>query len=115
MILAGLGTGLYYPLLPTVGLDIAKPKYQGQTLALFRTFRDFGYFTGTIGLILLVYVSGSSITSLKIVISFVGVLMIIIALFFLLTLRETRPIWPFYEEFKKQIILIDVDVKRSVN
>ena len=41
--------------------------------------------------------------------------MIIIALFFLLTLRETRPIWPFYEEFKKQIILIDVVVKRSVN
>ena len=115
MFLAGLGTGLYYPLLPAVGLDIAKPKYQGQTLALFRTFRDFGYFTGTIGLILLVYVSGSSIISLKIVISFVGVLMIIIALFFLLTLRETRPIWPFYEEFKKQIILIDVVVKRSVN
>ncbi len=115
MFLAGFGTGLYYPLLPAVGLDIAKPKYRGQTLALFRTFRDFGYFTGPIGLILLVYISGSSIQSLTYGIAFTGILMILIGGFFSVILRETRPIWPFFEEFVKQIILIKQVVKKSVN
>ena len=114
MFSAGIGTGLYYPLLPTIGLDIAKPKYRGQTLALFRTFRDFGYFTGPICLIILVYIRGSTIKSLTFAIAFTGVLMLFIAGSFILTLRETRPIWPFFQEFVKQIVLIKLVVKKSV-
>ena len=113
MLLAGIGTGFYYPLLPALGLDIAKPKYRGQTLALFRTFRDFGYFTGPICLILLVYVSGSSIIRLNYAIAFTGILMIVIGGFFSLILRETRPIWPFFEEFVTQVMLIKQLVKKS--
>ena len=114
LVMAGLGTGLYYPLLPAVGLDIAKPKYQGQTLALFRTFRDFGYFTGPIFLIILVYLNGASIKSVPWVITFTGALMLLLAFFILVTLRETRPIWPFFEAFVMQIELIQKDVKKSV-
>lgn len=115
MFLAGFGTGLYYPLLPAVGLDIAKPKYQGQTLALFRTFRDFGIFTGPIFLIILVYLSGSSIQSLTYAIAFTGLVMLLIGVFFSIILRETRPIWPFFTVFVKQIVLIKEVVKKSVS
>ena len=114
MICAGFGTGLYYPLLPAVGLDIAKPKYRGQTLALFRTFRDFGYFTGPICLIILIYLTGSTIKSLSFAIIFTGLVLITISLFFAIILRETRPIWPFFEEFVNQIEFIKQVVNKSV-
>ena len=114
MISAGFGTGLYNPLLPAVGLDIAKPKYRGQTLALYRTFRDFGYITGPIFLIILVYLSGSTIKSLSYAIIFTGLVLITISLFFTIILRETRPIWPFFEEFVNQIESIKQVVNKSV-
>jgi MFS family permease len=113
--LAGIGTGLYYPLLPAVGLDIAKPKYQGQTLALFRTFRDFGYFTGPIVLLFLVYMTGSSIKNLTLAITCTSILMVLIATFFLISLRETRPIWPFYNEFVMHSLMVQEIIKKSIH
>jgi uncharacterized protein Yka (UPF0111/DUF47 family) len=113
MIMAGLGTGLYYPLLPAIGLDISKPKYQAQTLALFRSIRDFGYFTGPFALALLIWITGSTINNLVFASTFVGILLIVIAILFILILRETRPSWPFFEDFMEHSYVIKKVVDKS--
>lgn len=114
MVLSGLGTGLYYPLLPALGLDIAKPKYQAQTLALFRSIRDFGYFTGPIVLAVIIWLSGSTINNLVVASTFTGIIMILISIIFFVILRETRPSWPFYDEFVSHAFTINKTVEKSV-
>lgn len=112
--LAGLGTGLYYPLLPAIGLDIVIPDVQGQTLGMFRAIRDFGYFTGPIFLSVLVFFAGSTVNDLSVAALFTGCLMLVVAGFFTLLLRETRPNWPYFEEICEHTTEVQRVVEESV-
>lgn len=91
-ILAGLGYGMYYPVLPAMTADLAPLDIKATALGLYRGFRDSGYFTGAILLGLLTeYLSVSTTFYLTAAVMFMG------SMAALTVIRETRPSWPFFE------------------
>ncbi len=109
MALAGLGVGLYYPTLSTITADITSEEARAQYMALFRSLRDFGFFTGALLLGLasqaaLTYLSPTLVGS-KEVLGKIPFYISIVLLFGALIgsfvmLKETNPIW---QEFDKSL------------
>ena len=92
VIIAGIGVGLYYPVLPAVSADVVRPELKGSALGLYRSLRDAGYFTGPILLGLIV-----DIYNIELAFSTVFSLLIICAGAVLIIVKETRPGWPAFE------------------
>ncbi len=92
VIMAGVGVGLYYPVLPAVSADVVRPELKGSALGLYRSLRDAGYFTGPILLGLIV-----DIYNIELAFSMVFSLLIICAGAVLVVVKETRPGWPAFE------------------
>lgn len=90
--IAGIGVGLYYPVLPAVSADVVRPELKGSALGLYRSLRDTGYFTGPILLGLIV-----DIYNIKLAFSTVFSLLVICAGAVLIAVKETRPGWPAFE------------------
>jgi len=101
VILAGIGIGLYYPVLPAVSADVVRPELKGSTLGLYRSLRDAGYFTGplVLGLIIDIY-------NIKLAFSIVFSLLIICAAAISIVVKETRPGWPAFEYSIKHTELV---------
>jgi len=100
-ILAGIGVGLYYPVLPAVSADVVRPELKGSALGLYRSLRDAGYFTGPLILGLIV-----DIYNIKLAFSLVFSLLIICAGAVLIIVKETRPGWPAFEYSIKHTELV---------
>ncbi|MHA1206949.1 MAG: MFS transporter, partial [Candidatus Hodarchaeales archaeon] len=47
-LLGGVGVGLYYPVLPSISVDITNEEQKSYVIGFFRSFKDLGYFTGPI-------------------------------------------------------------------
>ena len=100
-LLIGLSMGMYYPTLPAITVDVLPLEIKGRALGLYRSIRDYGYFTGALILGLIVKSVGFApafyVTSSLIL---VGSLL---TFFFV---RETRPSWPIYEMVLQHLELI---------
>ncbi len=125
-ILAGIGTAIYYPSLPSITRDVVPIVKREQSLGLYRASLDSGYFTGPLiamGLTfaatnLTIWNNTSEIrleNQLKFPFLVIGITLGVIALSFLFLAMETRPGWvqasislkhsnkvkEFYAEIKK--------------
>lgn len=92
IILAGIGVGLYYPVLPAFSADVVRPELKGSALGLYRSLRDAGYFTGPLILGLIADTYNIELTFFT-----VFYLLIICAGIILIAVKETRPGWPAFE------------------
>jgi len=46
--LGGFGVGLYYPILPSMAVDIAPDAEKSKIIGIYRAIKDLGYFTGPV-------------------------------------------------------------------
>ncbi|MCE7743396.1 MAG: MFS transporter [Candidatus Heimdallarchaeota archaeon] len=130
-ILAGIGTAIYYPSLPSITRDVVPIVKREQSLGLYRASLDSGYFTGPLIAMGLTFSAtklniwnNPEITDpikiqlenqLKFPFLIIGIILGVIALSFLFLATETRPGWvqasislkhskkvrDFYSEIKK--------------
>ncbi len=103
-ILAGIGTSIYYPSLPSVTRDVVPIIKREQSLGIYRASLDSGYFTGPLIAIGLVFAatdvnlwgSNSSLDTanmIKFPFLIIGIILGLIAISFLFLAIETRPGW----------------------
>ncbi|MHA1200136.1 MAG: MFS transporter [Candidatus Heimdallarchaeaceae archaeon] len=130
-ILAGIGTAIYYPSLPSITRDVVPIVKREQSLGLYRASLDSGYFTGPLIAMGLTFAAAklniwnnpkvldpTTIqleNQLKFPFLIIGIVLCVIALSFLFLAIETRPGWvqasislkhskkvrDFYDEIKK--------------
>ncbi len=103
-ILAGIGTSIYYPSLPSITRDVVPIVKREQSIGLYRASLDSGYFTGPLIAIGLVF-SASNINiwgsesaldranMLKFPFLVIGIALGLLAFSFLIFAIETRPGW----------------------
>ena len=101
-ILGGVGVGLYYPILPTISVDITNEEQKSYVIGFFRSFKDLGYFTGPIlaGLVASLWyndVSTNLMVILRLPLSLAGFLLLFAGLGLFFLVRETRPGWGQFE------------------
>ena len=88
--------GLYYPILPSIAVDITSEEQKSYIIGFFRAFKDLGYFTGPLlaGFIALLWYDSNLQLDvvLHIPLNFASFLLILAAIG-LLFVRETRPGW----------------------
>ncbi|MHA1397609.1 MAG: MFS transporter, partial [Candidatus Heimdallarchaeaceae archaeon] len=107
-IVAGFGTALYYPSLPSITRDIVPIVKREQSIGLYRSTLDSGYFSGPLIAIGLVYAaqnlllwnfneSTSQVLKLENMIKFpfliIGSALCLISVLFIIFSKETRPGW----------------------
>ncbi len=104
MIVAGIGTAVYYPSLPSITRDVVPIVKREQSLGIYRASLDSGYFTGPLIAIGLVF-SATSLSiwgpatsnnidnMLKFPILVIAVILGLLAISFLIFATETRPGW----------------------
>jgi len=104
MIVAGIGTAVYYPSLPSITRDVVPIVKREQSLGIYRASLDSGYFTGPLIAIGLVFsasslsiwgpVTGNNINNmLKFPFLVISIILGILAISFLIFATETRPGW----------------------
>ncbi|MCK4896791.1 MAG: MFS transporter, partial [Candidatus Heimdallarchaeota archaeon] len=104
MIVAGIGTAVYYPSLPSITRDVVPIVKREQSLGIYRASLDSGYFTGPLIAIGLVFsatslsiwgpATGNNIDNmLKFRFLVIAVILGLLALSFLIFATETRPGW----------------------
>lgn len=104
MIVAGIGTAVYYPSLPSITRDVVPIVKREQSLGIYRASLDSGYFTGPLIAIGLVF-SATSLSiwgpatsnnidnMLKFPFLVIAVILGLLAISFLIFATETRPGW----------------------
>ncbi|MHA1817171.1 MAG: MFS transporter, partial [Candidatus Heimdallarchaeaceae archaeon] len=104
MIIAGIGTAVYYPSLPSITRDVVPIVKREQSLGIYRASLDSGYFTGPLIAIGLVF-SASSLAiwgpatsnnidnMLRFPFLVIAVILGLLAISFLIFATETRPGW----------------------
>ncbi len=99
--LIGLGTGLYYPIMPAISTDVVPSNVKGRALGLFRAIRDYGYFTGAIFLgIVTSAFSYQHAFYVTVALLGVGTLAIFAGI------KETRPFWPALELVEEHVLKV---------
>jgi len=96
--IGGIGVGLYYPILPSIPVDITNDEDKPRIIGLYRAFKDLGYFTGPLiaGIALQYWFNTNNEINLNIPIILAGSLLLIGA-FMLIFVRETRPGWTQFQ------------------
>ena len=103
-ILAGLGTSIYYPSLPSITRDVVPIVKREQSLGIYRASLDSGYFTGPLIAIGLVFAATDinlwgtnsnleTANMLKFPFLIIGIVLGVLAISFLFLAIETRPGW----------------------
>ncbi|MCK4848974.1 MAG: MFS transporter, partial [Candidatus Heimdallarchaeota archaeon] len=101
-ILGGVGVGLYYPVLPSIAVDITNEEQKSYVIGFFRSFKDLGYFTGPLlaGLVASLWytdVNPSLKVILRLPLSLAGFILLFAGLGLFFLVRETRPGWGQFE------------------
>ena len=99
--LIGLGVGLYYPIMPAISTDVVPSGVKGRALGLYRSIRDYGYFTGAIFLGLISGIGYDYAFILTIFLLGVGAVAIDLGI------KETKPFWPAYDESLRHALKIE--------
>ena len=92
-LLLGFGTGLFYPVLSIIAIDIVVRPAQGEMVGIFRSIRDFGYFTGAFIICILAWVFGGKLEDLSVVGLLIALLMLFSAFLQTILIRESHPPW----------------------
>jgi len=87
-VILGVGVGLYYPIMPAISADVVPSGVKGRALGLYRSIRDYGYFTGALALGLVSGLDYRYAFALTVGLLFVG------AVAMALGVKETKPFWP---------------------
>ena len=100
--LAGVGVGLYYPVLPSISVDITNEEQKSYVIGFFRSFKDLGYFTGPLlaGLVANLWyndVSSNLAIILRLPLSLASFILLFAGLGLFFLVRETRPGWGQFE------------------
>ncbi len=88
----GVGVGMYYPIMPAISADVVPSGVRGRALGLYRSLRDYGYFTGALALALMSSLGMGYAFLLTVALLGAGVLVVALGV------KETRPYWPAYEQ-----------------
>ncbi|MFW9905193.1 MAG: MFS transporter [Candidatus Thorarchaeota archaeon] len=108
--LGGMGVGLYYPILPSISVDIAPESEKQKIIGLYRAIKDSGYFTGPllVGLIAqLWYDSNPQLDMvLHVPLAFISILLLLGAIS-VVVVRETRPGWAQFQTTLKHAQLVE--------
>ncbi|MCG3218836.1 MAG: MFS transporter, partial [Candidatus Heimdallarchaeota archaeon] len=99
--IGGIGCSLYYPVLPSISVDIAPPEIKTQIIGRYRAALDSGYVVGPFILAIIAWISYSYYTDTDKAVEMAltapffvfGGLQVMIVFFFLFFVRETRPAW----------------------
>ncbi|MFX0013306.1 MAG: MFS transporter [Promethearchaeota archaeon] len=109
----GIGVGLYYPVLPSISVDISPEAEKPKIIGLYRAIKDLGYLTGPIlaGFVAqLWYDSNPRLEQvLRIPLTFAGLLLLIGAIS-LVIVRETRPGWAQFQTTLKHARIVEQSV-----
>lgn len=111
--LGGVGVGLYYPVLPSIAVDIAPEAEKARVIGFYRAIKDFGYFTGPLLAGLVAQLWYDTDPRLELVLHvplvFAG-LMLLIGAISLAIVRETRPGWAQFQTTLEHAQLVEESV-----
>lgn len=112
----GVGVGLYYPVLPSIAVDISPETEKSRIIGFYRAVKDSGYFTGPLvaGFVMQLwydaYPNLEQTERLKLVLSvplaFAGLILLIGALSIVIV-RETRPGWAQFQTTLEHAQLVE--------
>jgi MFS family permease len=92
-IILGLGTGMFYPILTVIAIDIVVRPLQGEMIGILRSIRDLGYFTAPFLVCIVAFLLGGRLEDLSTVGVLIAFLLVFTAILQLFFLRESRPPW----------------------
>ena len=98
--LAGVGVGLYYPILPTISVDIAPETEKSKIIGSYRAVKDLGFFTGPLVACLVAqlwYDIGQPLELLLHVPFVFASILLLVGAISIALVRETRPGWAQFE------------------
>ncbi|MFX1515848.1 MAG: MFS transporter [Promethearchaeota archaeon] len=108
--LGGIGVGLYYPILPSISVDIAPESEKQKIIGIYRAIKDLGYFTGPLLTGLVAQLWYDSNPRLEIVLhvplAFVSLLLLLGAIN-IVVVRETRPGWVQFQTTVEHAQLVE--------
>lgn len=109
--IGGIGVGLYYPVLPSIAVDIAPEAEKPKVIGFYRAIKDLGYFTGPLvaGLVAQIWYDTNPQdfnSILRVPLLFAGLLLLIGAIG-LIIVRETRPAWTQFETTVEHAQLVE--------
>ncbi|MFX0084028.1 MAG: MFS transporter [Candidatus Hodarchaeota archaeon] len=109
--MGGIGVGLYYPILPSIAVDITSDQDKPRIIGLYRAIKDFGYFTGPLaaGLVAQYWYDTTFRLSLYVPISLAGLLLLIGAIMLVLV-RETHPGWTQFQTTLEHARIVEESV-----
>ncbi|MHA1966356.1 MAG: MFS transporter [Candidatus Hodarchaeales archaeon] len=109
--LGGVGVGLYYPILPSIPVDITADEDKPRIIGLYRAFKDLGYFTGPLvaGLIIQYWYDTNLELNLQVPIVLASLLLMFGAITLVLV-RETRPGWTQFNTTLKHAQIVEESV-----
>lgn len=110
-LLAGIGIGIYYPIMPAILIDTIPLDVKGKILGFYRSIKDFGYFTGPIILGIIIYAYGINSAFYTI-----AALAFVCSILSYTTIKETKPVWSILNLSKihiKQVLDLANEVKES--
>jgi MFS family permease len=111
--LAGIGVGLYYPILPSMAIDIAPEIMKPRFIGLYRAIKDLGYFTGPLiaGFFAqLWYDTGSDMEIVLHSPLMLASFVLLLGGMMILIVRETRPGWAQFQTSLQHAQLIEESV-----
>ena len=98
--LGGIGVGLYYPVLPSISVDISPEAQKPIVIGFYRAVKDLGYFTGPMVACFIAqfwYTSNPQLDLVLRVPLHTAGLLLIIGATSIVIVRETRPGWAQFQ------------------
>lgn len=113
--LGGIGVGLYYPVLPSISVDISPEDQKPKVIGFYRAIKDFGYFTGPMVALFIAQVWYNANPQerldlvLRVPLHTAGLLLLVGAIS-LVIVRETRPGWAQFQTTLDHAQLVEESV-----
>ncbi|UCG00684.1 MAG: MFS transporter [Candidatus Heimdallarchaeota archaeon] len=112
--LGGIGVGLYYPVLPSISVDIAPEDQKPKVIGFYRAIKDLGYFTGPMVACFIAQLWYNSNQErldlvLRVPLHTAGLLLLLGAIS-LVIVRETRPGWAQFQTTLDHAQLVEKSV-----
>ncbi|MFX0206404.1 MAG: MFS transporter [Candidatus Hodarchaeota archaeon] len=111
--LGGIGVGLYYPVLPSISVDISPEAQKPIVIGVYRAVKDLGYFTGPMVACFIAQLWYTSNPQLELVLRVplhTAGLLLIIGAISIVIVRETRPGWAQFQTTLDHAQLVEESV-----
>jgi MFS family permease len=113
--LGGIGVGLYYPVLPSISVDISPEDQKPKVIGFYRAIKDLGYFTGPMVACFIAQLWYNTNPqerldlALRVPLHTAGLLLLLGAISFVMV-RETRPGWAQFQTTLDHAQLVEESV-----